>query len=1350
MGTMPVVQRFFDQVMPDEGPGAREAQPLNDYYDKRVVVILGGPGIGKTTELEQAAAQDTDAVFCKANQFLVDPIARYKGKTIYIDALDEYRAELRPGVTTIDGIRGRLLELGSPTVRISCRTEEWQQGIDVNSLRDVSGGGPVHVLRMLPLTLQDIRVIAAEQIIDVDGFLAGAQERQLIEPLGNPETLKLHLRVYKSGGGWPATRAELMDRSTQLLISEENEIHERAVGDSISDDRLMRAAEDLSAILLFCDKESVALSRAARDNHCIPLHELPGIDLDACRAAARRRLFYSEAPEQVRAQHKTTGDYLAARALAHRIREKCLPLGRALSLLTGMDNRPLSHTRDVHAWLIALLPEHAERLIGADPFGALIYGDVGQWPIRTRRSALKLLRIHAASNDPWFRAGSWYAPSLGALVHPELVDEFREILENEPNPHVTGVILSSLEHGKPLPELGDDLLRFIRDPGRPEHDWLRDDALRAFVHVFPERTGETKVLLTEVISGDIPDDDNMLRAALLSELYPTEIGPDKIFSYISNCNEVNLFGPRTMNWFIAHDLVKKTRDSDVIVLASSVLANSEQVKQIDEFDRRNMNSDLVRRLFELHGDTASPEQIYNWLNIYLDNHYTAYLNEETHSFVQKYLESHPELYTDLFFYWLSQLRPKKNQGYHSSYIDLRNRMLLASPPRNFPEILLQTAAVEPNFDKAHFLFGEAIDSIIQLDPSEYGVGLQLVTDFVERHPAFTEIWDQRKVTPIPDWVWRQAQSKTNRRKGRENLRARNVEILSPRLGDLRTGKDLSNLDFGAKTWFGITQNSKKEDSPFERLERETNHSIAESFLEGFEALLKTASPRSPGEITDLDCQSKRQRFSESFAVLAGADVLAARSMEEFLSLPKNNLKAALAYHLIHSLGSDARTWDKQIMCAHPAITREVLAEIWRAQLAGGVITHLTASFIGRTEDIATPIILSEIPALLDEEPALPPRILENLLQAILHHGDATVLKRLTPKALADRRVRGETRTQWLAVAALMSPDDFTYNLVRRLSNSSRFAWDAHRILIAGAGTLMNGLETVPQLQMSISVLGRYFNNLPAKFGHGFRGSESAEDAARSIRGLIDSLAGLPTAEAAQAFANLVSEPTLHDWQDHLRHSQTIQAKNLREAQFQAPSAQATMTLLAGGAPVGMKDFQVLATDILDDIATDIRGKNANMWKSFWTQAGKGKLDKPKIENDSRDAMLPWIRPYLSSREISIEPEGAAADQKRVDIRLTHAKIGTLPIEVKRDDNTELWTAMRDQLLARYTNDPSTGGYGVYVVLWYGIAGNGCQSPPTGFSIETPKSASELQAALEKIKPDTRFVVRVIDVTKPHE
>ena len=127
---MPIVQRFVQQDMPDDGPDAGEAQPLTNYIDKRVVVILGGPGIGKTTELEQAAAQEADAIFCTVSQFLADPIEPYQGKTIFLDALDAHRAELHQGKSLINGILARWLELCRTKLRSVGWVEAGSRGRD--------------------------------------------------------------------------------------------------------------------------------------------------------------------------------------------------------------------------------------------------------------------------------------------------------------------------------------------------------------------------------------------------------------------------------------------------------------------------------------------------------------------------------------------------------------------------------------------------------------------------------------------------------------------------------------------------------------------------------------------------------------------------------------------------------------------------------------------------------------------------------------------------------------------------------------------------------------------------------------------------------------------------------------------------------------------------------------------------------------------------------------------------------------------------------------------------------------------------------------------------------------------
>lgn len=534
-----------------------------------------------------------------------------------------------------------------------------------------------------------------------------------------------------------------------------------------------------------------------------------------------------------------------------------------------------------------------------------------------------------------------------------------------------------------------------------------------------------------------------------------------------------------------------------------------------------------------------------------------------------------------------------------------------------------------------------------------------------------------------------------------------------------------------------------------RVQSATNDEIANAMVEGFVSLLCSDDPRAPREIAELNCQKRSQQYYTSSPTLAGADILFARDPTGFLELPEANLKAALAYHLINSFGAEVREWDKAIVNKFPGVYSEVLAEVWRTELKAGKGQHLDGMYIGQTEDIVTPLILNELYILLSKQLVLPPSILDDMLKSVLFHGDAENLRSVYPTALADKKVYGTVRILWLSIAALMEPDKFRRLLENSVRKKSRYLWTAHEILCAGAGVLMNGYQTVPQLQMSISILGKYVNNVPFSSSERTLHAQSQSDAARNIRELIATLSNIATVEAGEAFDALLEESALHQWRDTLHHNRTVQAGNLRDAMFEYPTVENVCNTLACDAPASMADFRAFALDVLKDISAQVRGSNANLWKSFWRLASHGTLEAPKTENDSRDAMLPWIEPYLNSRGITIEPEASAADQKRVDIRMTKAVIGTLPIEVKRDDNDELWTAMDEQLLARYANDPATQGFGIYLVIWHGENGNGCKTPPQDLDIPAPKDACELRMALEKIKPSDQFAVHVVDASKPH-
>ena len=106
-----------------------------------------------------------------------------------------------------------------------------------------------------------------------------------------------------------------------------------------------------------------------------------------------------------------------------------------------------------------------------------------------------------------------------------------------------------------------------------------------------------------------------------------------------------------------------------------------------------------------------------------------------------------------------------------------------------------------------------------------------------------------------------------------------------------------------------------------------------------------------------------------------------------------------------------------------------------------------------------------------------------------------------------------------------------------------------------------------------------------------------------------------------------------------------------------------------------------------------------------------------------------------------------ASDKRSDIRINVACGGfQVPVEIKKSANPALWDAPRSQLIERYTREPATDGYGIYMVLWFGT--EHVRRAPAG---ARPASASELRHCLQSTLSEDearKISVVVVDVTPP--
>jgi predicted NACHT family NTPase len=437
-----------------------QLRPISAYDNAANIVLLGDPGAGKTHTFRECAAR-CGGRYVTARTFLVTPAAKFDG-TLFIDGLDEKRAG-RSDRDTVDALVEKLFAVGPSRVRISSRAADWLGDSDLAALRPYFelSGVPV-VLQLDRLSEDEQRaVLQAERLSagDADAFLRETTDRALGDFLENPQNLIMLLRAVQTGK-WPATRKELFELSTQIMLKEFNTDRARSGSGVYTVDELRPAAGAVCAARLISDIEAVSLADHEASTTIPSYRSLSMLLPEKVIAALGRRVFVAgPAPESVDYAHRTTAEYLGAAWLADAVRSG-MPFGR-LQALMGIDGHPAPELRGLHAWLAVHLPEHADRLIDTDPNGILIYGDTASLAPSSCAHLVKALG-RLSQTDPWFRSGTWHSPVIGALSRADMLDEFRAVLRSSNAGFgVRSIVVEAAAMGAPMPALKDDLVNSV-------------------------------------------------------------------------------------------------------------------------------------------------------------------------------------------------------------------------------------------------------------------------------------------------------------------------------------------------------------------------------------------------------------------------------------------------------------------------------------------------------------------------------------------------------------------------------------------------------------------------------------------------------------------------------------------------------------------------------------------------------------------------------------------------------------------------------------------------------------------------------------------------------------------------
>jgi hypothetical protein len=291
---------------------------------KESLIILGEAGMGKSTLLEWIS-NNPDYKLCTANQLINRHDARTiigDAKVLVIDALDERMAK-KDG-DALDQVLRKLGEISYPRFILSCRVADWRSATATASINEQYDEKPL-LLHIEPLTDVDIKEFLAKKLGTnfSHQVIEHFSTKGLKDLLGNPQTLNLIAKITEKDQ-LPETKRELFEKEIEHLVKEHNDKHEIR---QLDRDSALNCAGAAFASLILTGKDSLVRKAAANVNESelllIEISKLAGTE--NLETALNTRLFKGIGVDRFSYWHRSIGEYLAARWLAHQANTKRIP-----------------------------------------------------------------------------------------------------------------------------------------------------------------------------------------------------------------------------------------------------------------------------------------------------------------------------------------------------------------------------------------------------------------------------------------------------------------------------------------------------------------------------------------------------------------------------------------------------------------------------------------------------------------------------------------------------------------------------------------------------------------------------------------------------------------------------------------------------------------------------------------------------------------------------------------------------------------------------------------------------------------------------------------------------------------
>ena len=1386
------VSRTVCLIEPEDDPRfGQEGLTLADFRKDRCYVLLGDPGMGKSTAFEIEALQFYDTEPITARRFIRGDMERSINLTkgpIFIDGLDEVRAGGKDPRTPLDKILGKLTDLRYPRFRISCRSNGWLESGDLKELAFHSGRKSIPVLQLDSLSRRNVEEIITDQRIDATAFIEQTVEHGLGAFLENPQLLDILLKSVDIHG-WPQSPTEAFEQACRVLATERNTEYkdaQRGVAKPSQDDILNEAGK-LFALMLISGKIGCTETEHD-DNSVLYLGTVLGNDRMALKEALNSGLFKGR-PKLRGPAHRQYAEFLGARFLDDRISDKgSVTAKRVLSVLLGHDGMPLPDLQGLSSWLASFNSQARKSLISADPISIALYGDASGFNDEERSELLENLEEYIEFTQ--------IAPtrlSLRALVGHQGMSAIKELtsdsVRSTARQRLLHLVLSGFSAGKRIARAERESQRHVLLGIVQDDTWWGDvrceaiDALNRLLQGSVNHSAALNRLIDDIQGGCLPDEKNNLLGTCLSLLYPRDLSPDEVWRFL----DVTPY-PRQINAYSQFwaELVEKSRDEDVSKLLDTLCARASAIiPKLADHGLEYIVLELLAKGLEVYGDKQPTREIYRWFELVETELQISQLvpanlrdrlylgaNAEAEDRIRKWLNERQVLQYELIEYGLG--KRESIIGQERLDIAIGRKFLGSEAPSGFRSWCIGRAVtLWDTMPKV----AEELARWAVLNHQNWGPVLtdEEVAETAQDSPAMRD-WNKRRLADKRDsqskqevWKKRAAESA---QKHKEKLQAE-LSAIRQQVTELANGRCIPRLlhSLSQNYMDGLAKGHPSE-GPIEELKMrlDNDQSLVDATLSGLRSLLNRDDLPSLDEIATQYGKNRLSLFALPF--LAGMAEEERMANDPLEHLDEQGRLRALAFYYVERLPEwqysgpieatiDSKAehrpaWYLRALSVCPESVADALVAMHNAQVRrkASPCEYLFAMSQDPVYEQAAVLAVRRMFTVFPTRCTIPQvdSLRAVLWAAIVTKGiPAAGFRDLVLRRLRRRGIDTAQRAHWLCAGLYVARKECLPQLEEFLSEGSEIrALHVFKFFRSNHPRLYNALPlntwTLGELSRLIRILAtqtKRFSPLDSSevLGYEFE----LFDGMILVDVLIRSFSNRIEDEAGSVIESLIDDSDLGRWQRELAMAKEAYVRNRRLAKQKVLSVEDIQTTLNGGPPAHAADLSALVLDCLERLAERIRKDSTSDWRQYW-HLDKRRPKEPKYEvPDCRDQLLSDLKLMLKPHALDAQAEGKYSDSKSADIRVSAGPDLAIPIEIKRSMNDKLWSAVEKQLVPKYTRAPESDGHGIYVVLWFGS--EYIKSPGRGAF--APRTPAELkQQLLERLPADlqTKISIVVIDVS----